>query len=113
MFQRVSCLGFITAPTPLNGGQPKCARCLAVSLAVTLYKRTYIFGRTCALTVFCQVQNSLCVQVLRFPILAALLHGTPAVGIGKTLRRGILKRQGGHPVRHLAVELSSYGRPME
>ena len=47
---------------------------------------------------------------LRFPILAALVHGTPAVGVGKTLRRGILKRQGGHPVRHLAVELSSYGR---
>jgi len=27
---------------------------------------------------FCQVQNSFCVQVLRYPILAALLHGTSA-----------------------------------
>jgi len=30
-FQRVSSLGFVTAPTSLNGGQPNCARCLAVS----------------------------------------------------------------------------------
>jgi len=33
------------------------------------------------LTEFCYVQNSLCVQVLRSPILAALLHGTPAAGV--------------------------------
>jgi len=31
-----------------------------------------------SLTEFCQVQNSLCLQVLCSPILAALLHGTPA-----------------------------------
>jgi len=35
-FQRVSRLGFITAPTSLNGGQPKFARCLAVSWAATV-----------------------------------------------------------------------------
>jgi len=29
------------------------------------------------------VQNSLCVQILRSPILAALLHGTRAVGSAK------------------------------
>jgi len=29
----------------------------------------------------CQVQNSLCVQVLRSPILATLLHGARAVGV--------------------------------
>jgi len=40
------------------------------------------------LTEFCRVQNSLCVQVLRSPILAALLHGTRAVGVSQTLRRG-------------------------
>ena len=40
------------------------------------------------LTEFCQVQSSLCVQVLRSPILAALLHGTRAVGVSHTLRRG-------------------------
>jgi len=34
------------------------------------------------------VQNSLYVQVLRSPILAALLHGTPAAGVSQTLRRG-------------------------
>ena len=28
------------------------------------------------------------VQVLRFPVLAALLHGSPAAGISQSLRRG-------------------------
>jgi len=37
---------------------------------------------------FCHVQNSLCVQVLRSPILAALLHGTPAAGVSQSLRHG-------------------------
>jgi len=36
---------------------------------------------------FCQVQNSLCVQVLP-SILTALAHGTPAAGISQTLRLG-------------------------
>jgi len=36
----------------------------------------YIFGGSCTVTEFCQVQNSLCVQVLCSLILAALLHGT-------------------------------------
>jgi len=37
---------------------------------------------------FCQVQNSLCIQVLHSSILAALLvlHGTPAVCVSQTLR---------------------------
>ena len=30
---------------------------------------------------FCQVHNSLCVQVLHSPTLGALLHGTRAVGV--------------------------------
>ena len=34
------------------------------------------------------MQNSLCVQLLRSPILAALLHGTPAAGVSQTLRHG-------------------------
>jgi len=42
------------------------------------------FGGCCRLTEFCQVRNSLCVQVLRSPILAALLYDTRAVGISKT-----------------------------
>jgi len=37
-----------------------------------------------SLTEFCQVQNSLCVQVLRSAILSALLHGTRAVGVSQT-----------------------------
>jgi len=36
-FQRASRLGFITAATSLNGGQPNFARCLAVSCTGTLY----------------------------------------------------------------------------
>ena len=64
-FQRVSHLGFVTAATSLNGGQPNFARCLAVSWAGTLCMQ---FGGCCPLTEFCQVQNSLCVQVLRSPI---------------------------------------------
>jgi len=46
----------------------------------------YIFGGSCPITEFCQVQNSLCVQVLRSPILAPLLHGTRVVGVRQTLR---------------------------
>ena len=50
----------------------------------------YIFGGCCPLSEFFQVQNLLCVlQVLRYPavLLAALLHGTRAVGASETLRR--------------------------
>jgi len=48
----------------------------------------YIFRGSCPLTEFHHVQNSLCVQVLRCPILAALLHGTPAAGVSQTLWHG-------------------------
>jgi len=63
------------------------ARCLAVSWAGTLCIH---FRRLLPLTQFFnwQVQNSLCVKVLRYPILVALLHGTPAAGISQTLSRG-------------------------
>jgi len=67
------------------------------------------FGGSCPLTEICQVQNSFCVQVLRYPALAGVtVYGTRAVIIRQTLRRGIFTRQGGHPVRHWAVELSSF-----
>jgi len=91
-FQRVSRLGF-----------NQTARRLAVSRAGTLYIH---FGGSC-LTESCQVQYSLCVQVVRSSLLAALLYGSGGVGVSKTLRRGIFTRQGGHPVWHWAVELSS------
>jgi len=48
----------------------------------------YIFGGCCPLTEFCQVQTLHYVQVLRSPILAALLHGTPPAGIDQTLQLG-------------------------
>jgi len=48
----------------------------------------YIFRGCCLLTEFCLAQNSLYVQVLRCPILAALLHGTPAAGVSQTLWHG-------------------------
>jgi len=79
-----------------------------------LVHHIYIFGGSYPLTEFCHVQNSLCVQILRFPILAPLLHGTPAVGSAKVCgvvqgmklpncRRGAgatYIRLGGHHVRH-------------
>jgi len=49
----------------------------------------YIFVDSCPLTEFCQVRSSLCIQVVRFPILAALMQSTQAVGVSQTLRRGI------------------------
>jgi len=49
----------------------------------------YILGGCCFLMEFCQVQNSLCIQVLRYLILAPLLHCTRAVGVSLTLQRGI------------------------
>jgi len=76
-FQRVSRIGSVTAATSLNGGQPNFARCLAESWAATLY----IHFRGCyPLTEVCQVQNSLRVQVLRSPILAAWLDGAQLLG---------------------------------
>jgi len=46
----------------------------------------HIFGGSCPVTEFCQVQNSLCVQALRSPALAALRHGTRVVVISQTLQ---------------------------
>jgi len=43
-FQRVSRVGFVTAPTSLNGGQPNFARCLAVSSAGTLGLYIHFLG---------------------------------------------------------------------
>jgi len=66
-------------------------------------------GGSCPLAELCQVHYSLCVQVLRYHILAALPHGSQmCVCVSQTSRRGIFTRQGGHPVRHWAVELYSY-----
>ena len=61
----------------------------------------YILGALAPPTEFCPVQSSLCVQVLRSPILATLLHGTGAVGVSQTLRRG---------TRNGITELSLFNR---
>jgi len=88
--QRVSRLGFVTAAMSLTGGQPHSARCLAVSCAGTLFIhfRGLLPPDKSLLAEFWPVQNSLYVQVLRSPILETLLHGTPAVSVSQTLRRG-------------------------
>ena len=101
-------LGFVTSLTSLNGGQPNFARFLAVFWAGTLYIQ---FRVLLPLTEFYQVQYSLCVQVLRFPIglFAALLHRTPVVGVSKTLRRSaegaICLRQSGPNSSFIMVAL--------
>jgi len=53
-----------------------------------LVRYVCVSGGACLLTEFCKMQNSLCVQVLRSPILTALMHGTGAAGVNQTLWRG-------------------------
>ena len=64
-----------------------------------LVRYVYVSSGSCPLTEFCQLQNSLCVQVLRSPTLAAILHGSRAVGVSQTLCRG-------RPTRNGITELS-------
>jgi len=68
-FQLVSRLGFVTAATSLNGGHQTLHD---VWPSPGLVHCVYIFRGSCAIMEFYHVQNSLCVQVLRSPILAAL-----------------------------------------
>jgi len=104
-FQQVSRLGFITVPTLLNGGQPNFARRLAVSCSGILYMQ---FWGLLPLTEFCQLQNSLCVQLLRSPKLAALLHGTRALASAKVCGVvQVMELRNFHRGRHLY----SAGRP--
>jgi len=62
-----------------------------------LVRCMYIFGGSCRLTSFCQVQYSLCVQVLHSPILAALLHGICSTAFNRGCH---LYSEGGHHVGH-------------
>jgi len=80
----------------------------------------YIFWDSYTRTEFCQVQNSLCIQVLHSPILAVLLHGTRTVGIShsgrqpnfKAFSRGRQLYSAGWPLRwalaHILVVLSVF-----
>ena len=61
--------------------------CTMFGRLLGLYTIYTFLGGSCLVTEFCQVQNSLCVQVLRSPILAALLHDTRVVSGSQTLRR--------------------------
>jgi len=73
-----------------------------------LVHNIYIFGGSCPLTEFCKVQNSLCVQVLHSPILAALLHGTQAAGVSQNLQHAT---RNGITELHRGRQLYSAGRP--
>jgi len=63
----------------------------------------YTFWGSSPITEFCHVQNSRCVQVLRSPILAALMHGTRAVGVSESLW---------HRTRNGITELSQRAPPI-
>jgi len=82
-FQRGLRLGFITAVTLLNRSRPNFARCLAVCWAGILYM--HFWGLLPPNRILPRAKFTLC-PVLRFPVLAALLHGTGAIGISQTLR---------------------------
>jgi len=85
-FQRVSRLGFRYCIDVTQ--RRSTTLCTMFGRLLGWYSVYTFLGGFCPLTEFCQLQNSLCVQVLRSPILAALLHGTPAAGVSQTLRRG-------------------------
>ena len=59
-FQWVLHLGFVTAATSFNGSR-QTLHDVWPSLGLVHY--IYIFGGFCPLTEFCQLQNSLCVQI--------------------------------------------------
>jgi len=70
----------------------------------------YIFEGSCPLTQFCQLQNSLYVQILRSPILAALLDSTPSSGVSQTAtwyknRRGRHLYSAGRPSRWASAHI--------
>jgi len=113
--QQLSRLCVITAPTSLTGGQRNFARCLPVSLAGILYIH---FRGILPPDGRCKIHFT---SVLRSPILAALLHGTPAasaklcgvVGLHgmelRNFRRGRHLYSAGRPSRwasaHILVKL--------
>ena len=85
-FQPLSRLGFVTAPTSLNGGQQNFAGCLSIYWAGPLYIH---FWGCCPVMEFCQLQNSLCVQVLRSLISVSYTH-LRAHETAKTWRKFLL-----------------------
>jgi len=76
-FQRLSCLGFVTAPTSLNGRQPHFARSLAVSCTGILYIH---FRGLLPDNGILQQQNSLCVPSLLFFYIGSITAGHSSSG---------------------------------
>jgi len=68
----------------------------------------YSFGVSCPRTEFCQVQNLLCIRSLALSYICSVTARHSISRHQPNFARGIFTRQGGHPVRHWAVELSSY-----
>jgi len=93
-------LASFTAATSLTRSQPNFARSLSVYWAGTLYIH---FGAPLRNFATCKIHFA-SKFFLRSPILAALLHGTRAVGVSQALRRSAegatYIRQGGHHVGH-------------
>jgi len=73
-FQRGSRVGFITMQRRCSTEVNQTLHDVWPSAELVYYM--YIFGSSCPLTEFCQVQHSLCVQVLCSPVLAALAYCT-------------------------------------
>ena len=82
---------WVWAPKQISTGFASCLRYCTDVAQRRSHKLCTLFGRLLGwhtiytlsgalapLTQFCQLQNSLCVQVLHSPILVALLHSTPA-----------------------------------
>jgi len=110
-FHRVLYIAFVTAATSLSGGQT-----LHVWPSPRLVHYIYIFGDSCPLMEFCLLQNSLYVQLLRSPILAALLHGTPPPSVShdcsvvqgielRNFRRGRHLYSAGRPSRWASAHI--------
>ena len=74
-FQPLSHLGFVTAPM-CSTEIKKTLQHVWPSAGLVHY--IYSCGGSCLLTEFCQLQNSLCVQVLRSPIGNTVLQQRPS-----------------------------------
>jgi len=102
-FQQVSCFGFITAATLLNGVNQTLHDVWSSS---GLVHNIYIFLSSCPLTEFCHMQNSPRVQLLAFSYWQCY-YSTPAEGVSQTLWHGKMKLRNFRTWRHLY----SAGRP--
>ena len=80
--------GFRVLALLLDVAQRRSTKRCTMFARLLHWYNTHAFWNSCPLTEFCQLQNSLCVQVLQSPILAALLHGIRAAAASQTLWLG-------------------------